>query len=49
MAVALWQFHKISVSMDDNVEVTRESFPTYKKWDFDSETNAKNVNQGWKF
>jgi CPA2 family monovalent cation:H+ antiporter-2 len=49
LIVAIWQFHKISIAMDDNIELTKENFPTYKKWDYsDQASKTKNVNQGWK-
>jgi CPA2 family monovalent cation:H+ antiporter-2 len=47
LSLSIWQFHKISSSMSDNLDVSKNYLPNYKKSGYRS--NAKAVNQGWKF
>ena len=50
IGLAIWQFHKISISMNDNLDITKDNFPNYKKYDYKEFNGAstRSVNQGWK-
>ncbi len=51
LAIAMWQFHKISQSMHDNISDVKDKFNTFVHYNKDRsiEPGGKDFNRGWKF